>query len=166
MKKIFVEFDELGLAVLSQSHFDFTYNDGVLFLSEDNVGTVSDIARGGIAGGYTGWISCFECASFYLRHKSEIIAMLLNDCEESCLSVLTFLRSFGCLNRLVITDRDVVAVLLSETWEDLNDWENKGADCAVTVANALAWYVAEHYLFRLEDKFHEPEPEPDSVLTL
>jgi hypothetical protein len=95
-----------------------------------------DIARHGIDGGFSGFISYTETVAFWKKNKAAILTFAEQQAGELGTEVVTMVCNFVCLKR---DYRDDPKELQREVCRTL--WGGNPAD--VLVANAMAWYAAE-----------------------
>lgn len=91
-----------------------------------------DICRGGIDGGFSGFIYNADTESFAKRNRADIQAIASAQAEEFGTSVTEMIQNFGCFrNGAKPTDSEIGIALYA------------GKDDGAGVLNALAWYAGE-----------------------
>lgn len=93
-----------------------------------------DICRGGIDGGFNGFIYNADTESFARRNRESIAAMASQQADDFGTSVTEMIQGFGCFrNGTKPSDSDIGSALYAG--KDSKDGE--------PVLNALAWYAGE-----------------------
>ena len=95
-----------------------------------------DIRRGGIEGGFHGFIYHNEIVRFFNLHKADIVAMVGEHAEDSSGAAAAFVEGLIKFSDIDGEVRDAIYRLLAGKRANLDN------DCDVTVAEALAWWVA------------------------
>ena len=93
-----------------------------------------DICRGGIDGGFHGFIYNSDTEPFAKRNRKDIAAMASNQAEELGEDTITMIQGFGCFRNGTKPTSAEVGEALYAGWQ--------GEDSA-PVLNALAWYAGE-----------------------
>ncbi len=115
-------------------------------------GTMRDIRRGGIDGGFHGFIYYHETLSFFRRHREKIIDLVKDRASQFGDNPVDFVCSFNCLGGRNGSGNP-------------SDWHEAVARCLYgrlpartgrvdgidLVANALAWFTAEEVARAFED---------------
>ena len=93
-----------------------------------------DICRGGIDGGFNGFIYNADTEPFAKRNRADIAAMASEQASEFGTGINDMIRGFGCFrNGSKPSDREIGLALYAGKEE---------AD-SVSILNALAWYAGE-----------------------
>lgn len=93
-----------------------------------------DVCRGGINGGFQGFIYNSDTEPFAKRNRSEIAEMASEQAMEFGVGVMEMIRGFGCFrNGTPPTDEEIGSALYAG--RDIED--------GLPVLNALAWYAGE-----------------------
>jgi hypothetical protein len=92
-----------------------------------------DICRGGIDGGFHGFIYYTETEPFSKRNRREISEMAEAQANDFGMEVSAMIRGFGCFKGCDVTGSEVGRALYAG--ENMPDGNN--------VLNALAWYAGE-----------------------
>lgn len=96
--------------------------------------SAEDICRGGIDGGFHGFIYNRDTEAFARRHREEIAQMAEEQAKEFGTSVTEMIQGFGCFrNGTKPTDSEIGRAL----------YAGKDAEDGPNVLNALAWYAGE-----------------------
>ena len=91
-----------------------------------------DICKGGIDGGFHGFIYTQETEAFARRNREEIQKLAQDQAEEFGTSVTEMIQGFGCFRHAAKpTDSEIGIALYA------------GKDDGAGVLNALAWYAGE-----------------------
>jgi hypothetical protein len=92
----------------------------------------SDVCRGGIDGGFHGFIYYSDTEPFAKRNREAIAAMASQQAQEFGSGVMEMIRGFGCFhNGTKPTDEEIGSALYA------------GIDDGMPILNALAWYAGE-----------------------
>lgn len=89
-----------------------------------------DVAKYGIAGGFSGWIYYTETCKFYAKNQPLIVELIERQADEYGISPIDFVAGFCCLDA---DDKQNIGKTL---------YGNKQQHDKM-VANALAWFAAE-----------------------
>jgi hypothetical protein len=89
-----------------------------------------DICRGGIDGGFHGFIYYSDTLSFAKRNRKEILEMASEQARNFGMGLVEMIQGFGCFRHSKPTETEIVEGLAG-----------RGAD--TQVPNALAWYAGE-----------------------
>lgn len=93
-----------------------------------------DICRGGIDGGFHGFIYNSETEPFARRNRTLIAEMASQQAEEFGTGVIEMIRNFGCFRHgTKPTDEEIGSAL----------YAGHNVKDGVNVLNALAWYAGE-----------------------
>lgn len=93
-----------------------------------------DICRGGIDGGFSGFIYNADTEPFARRNRAAIAEMASEQSKEFGTGVIEMIRGFGCFrNGTKPTDEEIGSAL----------YAGKDAKDGLPVLNALAWYAGE-----------------------
>ncbi len=93
-----------------------------------------DVCRGGIDGGFHGFIYNAETEPFARRNRADIAEMAAEQASEFGTSVTEMIQGFGCFrNGTKPSDADIGSALYAGR-------DNEGGE---PVLNALAWYAGE-----------------------
>lgn len=93
-----------------------------------------DICRGGIDGGFNGFIYNADTEPFARRNRAAIAEMASEQAKEFGTGVIEMIRGFGCFrNGTKPTDEEIGSAL----------YAGKDAKDGLPVLNALAWYAGE-----------------------
>lgn len=97
--------------------------------------SASDVCRGGIDGGFQGFIWTKETEAFARRNRKLIADMASEQASEFGMGVFEMIRSFGCFRHLQEkpTDEEIGMAL----------YAGREKDDSPNVLNALAWYAGE-----------------------
>lgn len=96
--------------------------------------SASDVCRGGINGGFSGFIYYTETQAFAKRNRSLIAEMAEQQASEFGNSVTEMIQGFGCFrNGEKPTDSEIGMAL----------YAGKEKENSAPVLNALAWYAGE-----------------------
>lgn len=99
---------------------------------ESFVEMAPDICRGGIDGGFHGFIYYNETHAFARRNREHISEMASAQAQDFGVGVMEMIRGFGCFrNGTKPTDDEIGKALYA------------GKDDGAGVLNALAWYAGE-----------------------
>lgn len=91
-----------------------------------------DICRGGIDGGFGGFIYYTDTEPFARRNRAAIAQMAEEQARDFGSSVIEMIQGFGCFrNGSKPTDSDIGSALYA------------GKDKEMPILNALAWYAGE-----------------------
>jgi hypothetical protein len=91
-----------------------------------------DVCRGGIDGGFHGFIYTTETESFARRNRADIQKMAQSQAEDFGTAVTEMIQNFGCFRHgTKPTDSEIGLALYA------------GKDDGAGVLNALAWYAGE-----------------------
>lgn len=91
-----------------------------------------DICRGGIDGGFHGFIYTSETNAFAKRNREAISQMASQQADDFGTSVIAMIQGFGCFRHgTKPTDEEIGKALYA------------GKDDGAGVLNALAWYAGE-----------------------
>ena len=88
--------------------------------------SASDICRGGIDGGFHGFIYYSDTLSFAKRNRKEILEMASEQARNFGMGLVEMIQGFGCFRHSKPTETEIVEGLAG-----------RGAD--TQVPNALAW---------------------------
>lgn len=101
---------------------------------ESFVQAAPDICRGGIDGGFNGFIYNRDTESFASHNRAAIAAMAQAQAEDFGTTVTEMIQGFGCFrNGTKPTDSEIGLAL----------YAGKDKEDGVNVLNALAWYAGE-----------------------
>jgi hypothetical protein len=93
-----------------------------------------DICRGGIDGGFNGFIYNVDTEAFARRNRAAISAMASAQASDLGIGVFEMIRGFSCFrNGTPPTDEEIGSAL----------YAGKDAKDGLPVLNALAWYAGE-----------------------
>lgn len=93
-----------------------------------------DICRGGIDGGFSGFIYNCDTERFARKHRADIATMASAQASDFGTSVIDMIRGFGCFRYgTKPTDEEIGSAL----------WAGKDVDGGLPILNALAWYAGE-----------------------
>lgn len=92
-----------------------------------------DICRGGIDGGFNGFIYNSDTEPFARRNRRDIASMAEEQAKEFGMEVSAMIRGFGCFKGQDVTSSEVGRALYAG--ENMPD--------GVNMLNALAWYAGE-----------------------
>lgn len=93
-----------------------------------------DVCRGGIDGGFHGFVYCAETEPFTKRNKDSISELASEQAQEIGYdSTFSMIRSFGCFKNDKLTDGDLMRALCNGV--NPKDGPN--------ILNGLAWYAGE-----------------------
>ena len=93
-----------------------------------------DICRGGIDGGFSGFIYNADTEPFARRNRGDIGAMASAQASELGCGVIEMIRGFGCFrNGTKPTDEEIGSAL----------YAGRDVEGGLPVLNALAWYAGE-----------------------
>lgn len=93
-----------------------------------------DVCRGGIDGGFHGFIYNADTEPFAKRNRHLIAAMASQQADELGTGVIEMIRNFGCFRHgTKPTDEEIGSAL----------YAGKDAENGLPVLNALAWYAGE-----------------------
>ena len=93
-----------------------------------------DICRGGIDGGFHGFIYNADTEPFAKRNREAIAQMVSQQADDLGVGVIEMIRGFGCFrNGTPPTDEEIGSAL----------YAGKDAPNGLPVLNALAWYAGE-----------------------
>ncbi len=93
-----------------------------------------DICRGGIGGGFHGFIYYSETHTFAKRNREAIATMASQQASDFGVGVIEMIRGFGCFrNGTKPTDEEIGSAL----------YAGRIAEGGLDVLNALAWYAGE-----------------------
>ncbi len=93
-----------------------------------------DICRGGIDGGFHGFIYNADTEPFARRNRADIAAMAESQASDFGTTVIEMIQGFGCFrNGSKPTDREIGSAL----------YAGKDKDGGMPILNALAWYAGE-----------------------
>lgn len=111
------------------------------------VDSVADVLRGGINGGFHGFIYYKDTVAFYQRHKKDILQMATEIADDMGENLMEMIGGFGCLKYYNYT---------TKKWTDTEGQEAigktiYGGKVDDVVANALAWFTAEEVCRMFED---------------
>lgn len=99
---------------------------------ESFTASAPDVCRGGIDGGFHGFIYYSETKPFARRNRVDIQKMAQDQASEFGTSVTEMIQGFGCFrNGTKPTDSEIGVALYA------------GKDDGAGVLNALAWYAGE-----------------------
>lgn len=109
--------------------------------------SVEDVLRGGIDGGFNGFIHYQDTVAFYQRHKKDILKMAAEMADDMGENLMEMIGGFGCLKYYDYT---------TKKWTDTEGQEAigktvYGGKVDDMVANALAWFAAEEVCRMFED---------------
>lgn len=91
-----------------------------------------DVCRGGIDGGFHGFIYYSDTEPFAKRHRADIAQMAESQADEFGISVSEMIQNFGCFrNGSKPTESEIGKALYA------------GKDNGANLLNALAWYAGE-----------------------
>jgi hypothetical protein len=91
-----------------------------------------DICRGGIDGGFHGFISYYETTRFSKKNKEAIRQLAISQAEEFGIGVVEMIKGFGCFRNDSPSDAEIIDGLAGHAH-----------NLEVRVLNALAWYAGE-----------------------
>lgn len=91
-----------------------------------------DICRGGIDGGFHGFIYCGDTMKFAKANKEEIRSLAIQQAEDFGLGVVEMIKGFGCFKNSGVTEAEIIDGLAGIAHP-----------MGVNVLNALAWYAGE-----------------------
>ena len=89
-----------------------------------------DICRGGIDGGFHGFIYYSETEPFAKRNRKAILEMASAQAKEFGVGLVEMIQGFGCFRHSKPTESEIVEALA-------------GRGTETQVPNALAWYAGE-----------------------
>jgi hypothetical protein len=89
-----------------------------------------DVCRGGIDGGFHGFIYYSETEPFAKRNRKEILEMASEQAKEFGMGFVEMIMGFGCFRHSKPTESEIVEALA-------------GRGTKTQVPNALAWYAGE-----------------------
>lgn len=93
-----------------------------------------DICRGGIDGGFHGFIYYHDTQPFARRNRKQIVEMASAQASEFGTGIIEMIRGFGCFrNGTKPTDEEIGSAL----------YAGKDIDGGLPILNALAWYAGE-----------------------
>lgn len=94
-----------------------------------------DIVRGGIDGGFSGFIYNRDTEAFAKRHRRHIAAMASAQADDFGTGVFEMIRGFGCFRNYSTkpTDEEIGMAL----------YAGREPENSAPVLNALAWYAGE-----------------------
>ncbi len=93
-----------------------------------------DICRGGIDGGFHGFIYNADTEPFARRNRDAIAEMAKDQADDSGVSITEMVQGFGCFrNGSKPSDREIGLAL----------YAGKEEKDSVSILNALAWYAGE-----------------------
>jgi hypothetical protein len=99
-----------------------------------------DICRGGIDGGFHGFIYYSETLSFAKRNRKEILEMASEHARNFGMGLVEMIQGFGCFRHSKPSETEIVEGLAGNTDE-------------TQVPNALAWYAGEEVARAYFDAF-------------
>lgn len=100
---------------------------------EDFTACAFDVCRGGIDGGFHGFIYNVETEKF-ARENRKAIAKLASDQADDCgIGMFKMIRGFGCFKGDKLTDEEIGLAMFA----------GEQADDSPNILNALAWYAGE-----------------------
>ena len=91
-----------------------------------------DICRGGIDGGFRGFIYYGDTMKFAKANKEAIRSLAIQQAEEISVGVVEMIRRFGCFKNSGVTEAEIIDGLAGIAHP-----------MGVNVLNALAWYAGE-----------------------
>ena len=91
-----------------------------------------DICRGGIDGGFHGFISYADTMKFAKANKEAIRSLAIQQAEEISVGVVEMIKRFGCFKNSGVTEAEIIDGLAGIAHP-----------MGVNVLNALAWYAGE-----------------------
>ena len=101
---------------------------------ESFIESAPDICRGGIDGGFNGFIYYSDTEPFARRNRADIASMASEQAAEFGVGVIEMIRGFGCFrNGTPPTDEEIGSAL----------YAGRDAKDGLPVLNALAWYAGE-----------------------
>lgn len=92
-----------------------------------------DICRGGIDGGFHGFIYHSETHPFAKRNRKAIAQMASEQARDLGVGVIEMIKGFGCFRNDKPTDEEIGSAL----------YAGRNAEDGLDVLNALAWYAGE-----------------------
>jgi hypothetical protein len=93
-----------------------------------------EVCRGGIDGGFQGFVYNCDTEAFAKRNREAIAQMASEQSKELGIGVIEMIRGFGCFrNGTPPTDHEIGSAL----------YAGQGAKDGLPVLNALAWYAGE-----------------------
>jgi len=93
-----------------------------------------DICRGGIDGGFSGFIYNADTEPFARRNREDIQALASQQAEDFGMGVIEMIQGFGCFrNGTKPSDQEIGSAL----------YAGKDIDGGMSILNALAWYAGE-----------------------
>jgi hypothetical protein len=95
--------------------------------------SAEDICRGGIDGGFHGFIYNRDTEAFAKRNRRDIVSLATCQAEDFGEDVIDMVRNFNCLKGQRPTSAEVGEALYA-------GWQG---DDSVNVLNVLAWYAGE-----------------------
>jgi hypothetical protein len=91
-----------------------------------------DICRGGIDGGFNGFIYYADTMKFAKKNKEAIRSLAIQQAEEFGLGVVEMIKGFGCFKNGGVTEAEIIDGLAGIAHP-----------MGTNVLNALAWYAGE-----------------------
>ena len=91
-----------------------------------------DICRGGIDGGFHGFISYADTMKFAKKNKEEIRQLAISQAEDFGLGVVEMIKGFNCFRNNAPSESEIIDGLAGIAHP-----------MGVNVLNALAWYAGE-----------------------
>ena len=91
-----------------------------------------DICRGGIDGGFHGFISYADTMKFAKKNKEAIRQLAIDQAQEFGLGVVEMIKGFGCFRHSKPSEAEIIDGLAGIAHP-----------MGVNVPNALAWYAGE-----------------------
>ncbi|NDB96517.1 MAG: hypothetical protein EBZ78_10235 [Verrucomicrobia bacterium] len=101
-----------------------------------------DICRGGIDGGFSGFISYADTMKFAKKNREAIRQLAMDQAQEFGLGVVEMIKGFGCFRHSKPSDREIIDGLAGIAHP-----------MGVNVLNALAWYAGEEVARAFCDAF-------------
>ena len=126
-------------------------------LNGDAKGSLSDIARHGIDGGFHGFIYYKDTIAFFKRNRADIVAFVHRMAEDLGESPVEMVALFNYLGGPVYRE---VKDSIHEKLEVVREWTPSVSRCLyggrltdedAQVANALAWFAAEEVARAFEE---------------
>lgn len=100
---------------------------------EDFTACAFDVCRGGIDGGFNGFIYHKDTEPFSRENRKAIAKLASDQADDFGIGVFEMIRGFGCFKGDILTDEEIgLAMFAGEQGDD-----------SPNILNALAWYAGE-----------------------
>ena len=122
------------------------YNPDTDLENEELIGTLEDIVKYGIGGGFTGFVYYGDTVEFFKNNQSDIIDLVENFSSDMGEDPVEFVSAFKCIDD-DRENRKEIGECLYCTHRSVEQIQQQNP----YVANALAWFAAEEVARQLTE---------------